>query len=325
MNKDSLYILKFKPILKEKIWGGSKLNNLLDKEPKGSSIGESWEISDVEGEQSVVINGSFRGKTLKDLLTHHQEKLVGEKNFKRFGTKFPLLIKFIDAKEDLSVQLHPGDEIAKRKHNSLGKTEMWYVTQADENANIIIGFNQKVSPELYQKHVNKKTIKDILHYELVSSGDTFFVYSGLIHAIGKGVLLAEIQQTSDITYRVYDWDRKDTNGVYRELHQEDALEAIDFNNSTDYRVSYDSKKNEVTGLVNCPHFITNIIEVDSEVLLSHKVFDSFVIYMCVEGEAEIINGEQKIAISLGETILVPASINEVKVISKGVKLLQTYI
>ncbi|WP_298546863.1 type I phosphomannose isomerase catalytic subunit [uncultured Aquimarina sp.] len=325
MNKDSLYILKFKPILKEKIWGGSKLNNLLGKEPKGSSIGESWEISDVEGEQSVVINGSFEGKTLKDLLIYHQEKLVGEKNFKRFGTKFPLLIKFIDAKEDLSVQLHPGDEIAKRKHNSLGKTEMWYVTQADENANIIIGFNQKVSPELYQKHVNKKTIKDILHYEPVSSGDTFFVYSGLIHAIGKGVLLAEIQQTSDITYRVYDWDRKDTNGSYRELHQEDALEAIDFNNNTDYRVSYDSKKNEVTGLVNCPHFITNIIEVDSEVLLSHKVFDSFVIYMCVEGEAEIINGEQKIAISLGETILVPASINEVKVISKGVKLLQTYI
>ncbi|WP_299257216.1 type I phosphomannose isomerase catalytic subunit [uncultured Aquimarina sp.] len=325
MDKDSLYILKFKPILKEKIWGGSKLNTLLGKEAKGSSIGESWEISDVKGEQSVVINGAYKGETLKDLLTSHREKLVGEKNFKRFGTKFPLLIKFIDAKEDLSVQLHPDDEIAKRKHNSLGKTEMWYITQADKNANIIIGFNQKVSPELYQKHVTNKTIKNILHYEPVSSGDTFFVYSGLIHAIGKGVLLAEIQQTSDITYRVYDWDRKDANGGYRELHQEDALEAIDFNDSTDYKVSYEPRKNEVTDLVNCPHFVTNLIEVDTEILLSHEVFDSFVIYMCVEGEAEIINGEQRIDINFGETILVPASIHEVKVISKRVKLLQTYI
>ncbi|WP_299314185.1 type I phosphomannose isomerase catalytic subunit [uncultured Aquimarina sp.] len=325
MDKDPLYILKFKPILKEKIWGGSKLNTLLGKEAKGSFIGESWEISDVKGEQSVVVNGAFKGETLKDLLTFHREKLVGEKNFKRFGTKFPLLIKFIDAKEDLSVQLHPGDEIAKRKHNSLGKTEMWYVAQADENANIIIGFNQKVSPELYQKNVTNKTIKDILHYEPVSAGDTFFVYSGLIHAIGKGVLLAEIQQTSDITYRVYDWDRKDANGGYRELHQEDALEAIDFNDSTDYKVSYEPRKNEVTDLVNCPHFVTNLIEVDTEILLSHGVFDSFVIYMCVEGEAEIINGEQRIDINFGETILVPASIHEVKVISKRVKLLQTYI
>ncbi|WP_299440017.1 type I phosphomannose isomerase catalytic subunit [uncultured Aquimarina sp.] len=320
-----MYILKFQPILKEKIWGGSKLNNLLDKDPKGSSIGESWEISDVEGEHSVLINGVFKGKTLKELLSTYKEKLVGEKNFRRFGTKFPLLIKFIDAKEDLSVQLHPGDEIAKRKHNSLGKTEMWYVTQADQNANIIVGFNQNVNPELYQKHVANKTIKDILHYESVVAGDTFFVYSGLIHAIGKGVLLAEIQQTSDITYRVYDWDRTDAEGNYRELHQEDALEAIDFNNNTDYKVSYHPKKNQTTDLVNCPHFITNLLEVDKEVLVSHSTFDSFVIYMCVEGEAKIESGEQKMTITLGETILVPASIKEIKVISGGVKLLQTYI
>ena len=325
MNKDSLYILKFQPILKEKIWGGSKLNNLLGKEPNGSSIGESWEISDVEGEHSVLINGIFKGKTLKELLNTYKEKLVGEKNFERFGTKFPLLIKFIDAKEDLSVQLHPGDEIAKRKHNSLGKTEMWYVTQADQNADIIIGFNQKVNPELYQKHVASKTIKDILHYESVVAGDTFFVYSGLIHAIGKGVLLAEIQQTSDITYRVYDWDRKDADGNYRELHQEDALEAIDFDNSTDYKINYHAKNNQASDLVNCPHFITNLLQVDKEILVSHNTFDSFVIYMCVEGEAVIKCEEQKITIKLGETILVPASIKELKVMSKGVKLLQTYI
>ncbi len=325
MTKNSLYIFKFKPILKEKIWGGSKLNNVLGKIPEGTSIGESWEISDVEENVSVVANGALIGKTLKELLNRYKEKLIGEKNFKRFGTKFPLLIKFIDAKEDLSVQLHPGDDIAKRKHNSLGKTEMWYVTQADKNANIIIGFNQKVTPELYKKHVATKTIKDILNYEPVSAGDTFFVQSGLIHAIGKGVLLAEIQQTSDITYRVYDWDRKDSNGNYRQLHQEDALEAIDFTNNTRFKADYTIKKNQVTDLVHCPYFITNLLEINKEVVISHRSHDSFVIYICVDGEGDIETEEQKINIKLGETILVPAAIKEIKVSSKEIKLLQTYI
>ncbi len=325
MSNDSLYMLKFQPILKEKIWGGTKLNNLLGKKPEGSFVGESWEISDVEGDCSVVINGEFEGKTLKELLVNYQEELIGQKNFDRFGAKFPLLIKFIDAKQDLSVQLHPGDEIAKAKHNSLGKTEMWYITQADEGANIIIGFNQKVNSELYQKHVADKTIKDILHYESVTEGDTFFVYSGLIHAIGKGVLLAEIQQTSDITYRVYDWDRKDSDGNYRELHQQDALEAIDFNNNSDYKVEYTSKNNQITDLVQCPHFITNLVEVDKEISMSHTKLDSFVIYMCVKGKAQLINGAQKVTIAVGETILVPASIKEINLISEGAKLLQVYI
>jgi len=325
MHKDELYILKFAPILKEKIWGGSKLKEFLGKEGKGSSIGESWEISDVKGEPSVVSNGSLTGKNLKELIIEYKAQLVGKKNFDRFGTKFPLLIKFIDAKKDLSVQLHPGDEIAKRKHDSLGKTEMWHVVQSDTDANIIIGFNQKVSPDVYQEHLANKTIKDILNYEPVSTGDTFFVYSGLIHAIGKGVLLAEIQQTSDITYRVYDWDRKDAEGNYRELHQEDALEAIDFDDSSEYRVTYESHKNEITDLVSCPHFITNHIEIDKETVVSHKELDSFVIYMCVEGEAIIDNEAQKTAIKLGETVLVPATIKEIKVSSKGAKLLQTYI
>ncbi|MDH7446870.1 type I phosphomannose isomerase catalytic subunit [Aquimarina sp. 2201CG14-23] len=325
MNKGALYILKFKPILKEKIWGGDKLKDVFGKESSGPATGESWEISDVEEDQSVIQNGRFSGKTLKALLIDYKEKLVGEKNFKRFGTKFPLLIKFIDAKEDLSVQLHPGDEIAKQKHNSLGKTEMWYVVQSDNDANIIVGFNQEVTPELYQKHVAEKSIKDILHYEPVDAGDTFFIYSGLIHAIGKGVLLAEIQQTSDITYRVYDWDRTDANGNHRELHQQDALEAIDFKSNSDYKITYNLKKNQITDLVSCPHFITNIIEADHEMVLSHVGLDSFVVYMCVEGQAMIESEENTMDIALGETILVPASIKQIKVISKGVKLLQTYI
>ena len=324
-NRDSLYVLKFNPILKEKIWGGSKLSVLLGKEKQGSSIGESWEVSDIEGDQSVVTNGEFAGKTLRELIGEYKETFVGEKNYKRFGTNFPLLIKFIDAKSDLSVQLHPNDEIAKQKHDSFGKTEMWHVVQADKEANIILGFNQEVTPEVYQKHVAENTITDILNYELVTAGDTFFVYAGLIHAIGKGVLLAEIQQTSDITYRVYDWDRVDIAGNSRELHQEEALEAIDYATKTDYKISYDKRKNDVIDLVNCPYFITNIIEVDKEVVLSHQTFDSFVIYMCLEGTAVINYGNNSLPISLGETILVPAAIKEIGILTEQAKFLQTYI
>ncbi len=327
MTKLPLHILKFTPILKEKIWGGNKLSALLSKENTINSnfIGESWEISDIEGDYSIVSNGVLVGKTIQDLLVEYKEELVGVKNFKRFGAKFPLLIKFIDAKEDLSVQLHPGDELAKQKHNSLGKTEMWYIMQADPQSNIIIGFNQEVTPDLYQKKVEEKTIKDILQYETVSGGETFFVYAGLIHAIGKGVLLAEIQQTSDVTYRVYDWDRQDANGNYRELHQKDALEAIDFDEETEYRVPYNARKNEITDLVACPHFITNLIEVNSEIGVSHKELDSFVVYMCVEGNAVISSNNELVDIKLGETILVPASIPEIKIESRKAKLLQTYI
>ncbi len=325
MSRPPLHILKFEPILKEKIWGGTKLKNLLNKQSDSSSVGESWEISDVEGDYSVVKEGQLSGKTLHELLIAYKEELIGDNNFKRFGTKFPLLIKFIDAKENLSVQLHPDDEIAKRKHNSLGKTEMWYIVQADTDANIIVGFNQEVNQKLYQKHVDQKSIKDILNYEIVKKGDSFFIYAGLIHAIGKGVLLAEIQQTSDITYRVYDWDRKDDQGAYRELHHQNALEAIDFKNEENFRVEYDQDNDGVTNLATCPHFITNTIHIDSDVMISHEDIHSFVVYICVEGEAIIKNLEDTTAITCGETILVPACIKTIKVLSKGTRLLQTYI
>jgi len=200
-----------------------------------------------------------------------------------------------------------------------------YILQADKESNIIIDFNQKVSSEVYQKHVTNKTIKEILNYEQVSTGDTFFVYAGLIHAIGKGVLLAEIQQTSDITYRVYDWGRQDVHGNCRELHEEEALEAINFDSDSEYKVAYEPKKNGKTDLVKCPHFVTNLITADTEILLSHTELDSFVVYMCVEGEALIENNGQILKMKLGESILVPAAIKEIKVTSKGTKLLQTYI
>ena len=235
---EQLYPLKFQPILKEKIWGGQKLNKVLNKSSLAKNVGESWEISDVEGDTSIVINGNLKGNSLKQLLEDYKDELIGTKNHKIFGNKFPLLIKFIDAKQDLSIQLHPNDELAAKRHNSFGKTEMWYVMQADDDANLIVGFNQEVTPETYLKHLENKTLTEILNFDTVKTGDTYFIEVGRVHAIGAGVLLAEIQQTSDITYRVYDWDRVDDQGNERELHNDLAIDAIDFEMENDFRVSY---------------------------------------------------------------------------------------
>ncbi|WP_378185274.1 type I phosphomannose isomerase catalytic subunit [Aquimarina sp. W85] len=325
MNNQSLYILQFEPILKEKIWGGNKLRTILGKQSSSNTLGESWEISDVDGESSIICNGTLTGKSLSEITQNFSSNLLGKKNSERFGNKFPLLIKFIDAKEDLSVQLHPGDEIAMAKHNSLGKTEMWYVVDAEKDANIIIGFNKKVDKDLYQKHVGNKTIKDILHYEAVKKGDVFFVYSGLIHAIGAGVLIAEIQQTSDITYRVYDWDRVDKLGNSRELHQQEALASIDFDSNEKYKIDYSSRPNKNTPLVHCTHFKTELIEVTDTIIMSHKTFDSFVVYMCVEGEVAISASTNTVSLKAGQTALVPAAIKELSLNSKFSKLLQVYI
>ncbi|HLV41493.1 MAG TPA: type I phosphomannose isomerase catalytic subunit, partial [Brumimicrobium sp.] len=227
--KANLYPIKFHPILKEKLWGGNKLKTLLNKESHLPNIGESWEISDVEGDTSLVANGSLENQSLKHLLSTYKADLIGEKNYKQFGNSFPLLIKFIDAKEDLSIQLHPNDELAAKRHNSFGKTEMWYVMQTDPDSNLIVGFNQEMTSETYLKHLNEKTLTSILNFDRVKKGDAYFIDVGRIHAIGAGVLLAEIQQTSDITYRVYDWDRVDDKGQSRELHNNLAIDAFNFN------------------------------------------------------------------------------------------------
>ncbi|MCH7524385.1 MAG: class I mannose-6-phosphate isomerase, partial [Bacteroidetes bacterium] len=232
-----LYPLKFQPILKEKIWGGQKLKTLLNKQNDLPNIGESWEISDVDGDTSIVINGELKGKTLKELLELFKGDLIGEKNYKIFGNKFPLLIKFIDAKEDLSIQLHPNDELAAKRHNSFGKTEMWYVMQADVGSNLIIGFNKRITPETYLNYLEEKTLPKILNFDKVKEGDSYFIEVGRVHAIGAGVVLAEIQQTSDITYRVYDWDRVDDEGNSRDLHIDLAIDAIDINMKYDFMIS----------------------------------------------------------------------------------------
>jgi mannose-6-phosphate isomerase len=320
----TLYPLKFQPILKDKIWGGQKLQQLLHKSTSSTKAGESWEISDVEGDTSIVANGPLKGTSLKTLMDTYTSDLMGAKNFRQFGNKFPLLIKFIDAKQDLSVQLHPNDKLAKARHNSFGKTEMWYVVQADPASNLIVGFNQEMTPELYVKHLEDKTLQSILNFDAVKAGDTYFIEVGRIHAIGAGVLLAEIQQTSDITYRVYDWDRVDADGNERELHNDIALEAFDFDMPDNFRVQYAPKSNVSTELVSCPYFTTNVLEV-TETISKQNTQDSFVIYMCVEGKANLVVDGIVTEFSMGETVLIPACIETFSISSNHAKLLEVYI
>lgn len=322
--KEALYPIKFEPILKEKIWGGQKLHQILNKSSKADNVGESWEISDVEGDTSVVVNGNLKGTSLKSLLENYKALLIGGKNYSIFGNKFPLLIKFIDAKQDLSIQLHPNDALAAKRHKSFGKTEMWYVMQADKDANLIVGFNQDVTPEKYLKHLEDKTLTEILNFDKVKNGDTYFIEVGRVHAIGAGVLLAEIQQTSDITYRVYDWDRVDDNGNERELHNDLAIDAIDFDMDNNFRVSYEKQENTSNQMVSCPYFTTSFLHVNKTITLENDK-DSFFIYMCVEGEVIIETNNYSETLKKGETILIPAAIKSYQITSKNAHLLEVYV
>ncbi|HXK00134.1 MAG TPA: type I phosphomannose isomerase catalytic subunit [Gelidibacter sp.] len=322
--KNTLYPLKFRPILKDKIWGGTKLKTILQKESSLPNIGESWEISDVEGDTSIVSNGNLENQSLKQLLQLYKDELIGKKNYEKFGDKFPLLIKFIDAKQDLSIQLHPNDALAKARHNSFGKTEMWYVMQADEDSNLIVDFNQKMTTELYLEHLEQKTLPQILNFDKVKAGDTYFIEVGRVHAIGAGVMLAEIQQTSDITYRIYDWDRTDDFDNERELHTDLAIDAIGFDMPNNFRVKYSKKPNQSNEMVSCPYFTTSYLKVDQEIQ-KENTHDSFVIYICVEGEAQIKTETYSEVIKKGETLLVPAAISSYQIIANDATLLEVYV
>lgn len=319
-------LIKFEPILKDKIWGGEKLASLLNKQSKRKDIGESWEISDVEGDTSMVTNGHLKGKNLKELISEFKADLVGEKIYTHFGEKFPLLIKFIDAKEALSIQLHPNDTLAEERHNSFGKTEMWYVMQADKNANLIVGFQKEVSSADYIKHLDTKSLLDILNVDEVQKGDVYFIPTGRVHAIGAGVLLAEIQQTSDITYRIYDWDRPNPDGTFRDLHTEEAIDAIDYSAKDSYKTVYSKKENASSEIVSCQYFTTNVLPIIGEVSINHQEKDSFVIYMCVAGNVTFKYENQTEKLKTGETILVPACIKNIKIIAdEASELLEVYI
>lgn len=319
------YPIKFTPILKEKIWGGSKLREILNKDSTSDELGESWEISGVKNDISVVANGSLRGKSLNDLLEDYKEEFLGKKVFKNFGAEFPLLIKFIDAKTELSVQLHPNDKLAKERHNSFGKTEMWYILQADEDAEINVGFKKTTSKEEYLKRLEAGEITQLLNFEKVKKGDAVFINTGKVHAIGAGVLLAEIQQTSDITYRIYDWDRVDSEGHARELHTAQALDAIDFEKKEDYKLTYSKTQNSSSNIARCEYFTTNYLPVKGTIEKDYSAVDSFVIYMCVSGKAEIETNGNRESIEQGQTILIPAKNKLVNISSEEVELLEVYI
>ncbi len=317
--------LKFKALLKQTIWGGDKIIPFKHLDDKLENVGESWEISGVPGNETVVADGEYAGKKLNELVIDLKDKLVGKANYERFGNEFPLLIKFIDARQDLSIQVHPTDEIAKRQGKERGKTEMWYIMDSDSDAKLYSGLKKQITPEQYKAMVEDDTITDALAQYEVKEGDCFFLPAGRIHAIGTGCFLAEIQQTSDVTYRIYDFKRKDKDGNYRQLHTKEAAECINYTVEDDYRTAYQPKKNQGVTLVECPYFTTAVYDLSEPMTLDYSELDSFVILIGLKGEGTITDDEgNTTSISAGESVLVPATTNIVK-IEGTIKVLETYV
>ncbi|MBE9576375.1 type I phosphomannose isomerase catalytic subunit [Flavobacterium proteolyticum] len=312
------YPLTFTPILKDRIWGGTKLKTYLNKPIVSETTGESWEISTVPGDISVVSNGVLKGKNINEIIDLYPEEILGKSVIARFGKQFPLLFKFIDAKEDLSIQLHPNDALAKERHNSFGKTEMWYVMQADESARLVVGFKKDSNQQEYLAHLENKNLIDLLNEYPVSKGDVFFLETGTIHAIGAGVVVAEIQQTSDVTYRIYDWDRVDANGNGRELHTELALDAINYQ-TTPSKIDYEEEANKSAAIVDCPYFVTNIIALQ-ETFIWKRTKQAFTVFMCTNGQFEMIVNGEILRYRMGDTILIPACIENLTVKGKATLL-----
>ena len=317
--------LKFKALLKQTIWGGDKIIPFKHLDDHLENVGESWEISGVPGNETVVADGEYAGKKLNELVIEQKDKLVGKANYERFGKEFPLLIKFIDARQDLSIQVHPTDEIAKRQGKERGKTEMWYIMDSDKDAKLYSGLKKQITPEQYKAMVEDDTITDALAQYEVKEDDCFFLPAGRIHAIGTGCFLAEIQQTSDVTYRIYDFKRKDKDGNYRQLHTKEAAECINYTVEDDYRTHYEHKKNEGVTLVECPYFTTAVYDLDEPMTLDYSELDSFVILIGLKGEGTITDNEgNTVTISAGESILVPATTDTLKV-EGTIKMLETYV
>ncbi|SHG10366.1 mannose-6-phosphate isomerase, type 1 [Flavobacterium micromati] len=316
------YPLQFNPIFKERIWGGEKLKTVLNKAIPSKTIGESWELSTVKGDVSVVSHGESIGKSLIDIINEFPNEILGTAVYTRFGMEFPLLFKYLDAREDLSIQVHPDDALAKKRHNSFGKTEMWYIMQADTDSRIIVGFKENSNAEQYLESLNNKSLLSLLNDVKVKSGDVFFLETGTVHAIGAGLVVAEIQQTSDITYRLYDFDRVDVTGNTRELHVDLALEAINYN-TVETKKEYTTNVNESNAVVDCPYFTTNFIPLDGKISIS-KSGESFTVYMCIEGNFEITTSESKFQYKKGDTVLMPAALNSFHLSGKA-SILEIYI
>ncbi len=322
-----LYPLKFEPILKEKIWGGNSLSDHYGKVAGNlKNIGESWELSAVSDNLSVISNGFLAGNNIEEIIEVYMGDITGESVYEKFGNEFPLLIKLLEARADLSIQVHPDNELAKKRHNAYGKTEMWYILQSDKNAKIYTGFANPVTRESYTNAYNNNTIQNLLNVEDADSGDAFFTPAGRIHAIGAGIVLAEIQQTSDITYRIYDWGRTDQNGKSRELHNDLAMDALDFKASGRNKIRKELIENKAENLVSCEFFDTNIIHFNKQINRDYSLIDSFVTYICTEGSFLIRWDNKSEKVTKGETVLLPALIDDVALIPEPeATLLEIYI
>ena len=317
--------IKFEPVLKQTLWGGDEIIPFKHMHTRLENVGESWEISGVHGSETLVANGPYKGYQLNDLVDLLKEKLVGKENYERFGAEFPLLIKFIDARQDLSIQVHPNDEIAHRQGKERGKTEMWYIMDSAPEAKLYCGLKRQITPDEYKQMVEKDTICDALAQYEVKEGDVFFLPAGRIHAIGSGCFLAEIQQTSDVTYRIYDYKRKDKNGNYRELHTQQAAESINYQVEKNYRTEYVAQQNRGVSLVRCPHFNTAVYDLDEPMTIDYSELDSFVILIGMKGEGTIKDNEgNETSLKAGETILIPATTETIKM-EGTIKFLETYV
>lgn len=322
-----MYPYLFQPILKEIIWGGTDIRPFKGMTPTQEKIGESWELSHVDGDFSVVAYGADKGKMIDELIREYGESLLGSEVMKRFGTRFPLLIKFIDARDDLSIQVHPDDVLAEKRHHSFGKTEMWYVIKATPDAALYCGFSQPIDADEYVRRVEDNSIMEVLKRYNVTAGDVFFLPAGRVHAIGAGCFIAEIQQTSNITYRIYDYNRKGADGKGRELHTELAKDAIDYTFQSDYRTHYTPQPGAAVELVQCPYFTTRLLETETPMMRDYATLDSFVVYICMAGSVELRddNGNE-LTVSQGQTVLFPATTQSVTLKpAPQTKLLETYI
>lgn len=317
--------LKFKALLKQTLWGGDKIIPFKHLNETMENVGESWEISGVKDNETIVADGEFAGRSLNAVVEELQASLVGEANYKRFGNEFPLLIKFIDARQDLSIQVHPTDEIARKQGKERGKTEMWYIMDSAPDAKLYSGLKMQLTPQKYKEMVENDTICDALAQYPVKEGDVFFLPAGRIHAIGTGCFLAEIQQTSDVTYRIYDFKRKDKDGNYRQLHTKEAAECINYNVEQDYRTEYVPTKNQGVALVSCPYFNTAVYDLDEPMTLDYSELDSFVILIGTKGSGTLTDNEgNTLTLQAGESILVPATTQTLK--AEGtIKFLETYV
>jgi len=322
-----LYPLKFKPVYKDKIWGGQKINTVLKRDFSPlPNCGEVWVLSGVEGNQTEIEEGFLEGNELNELVEVYMGELVGDKVFEQYGNEFPILIKFIDANDWLSIQVHPDDELAMERHETLGKTEMWYILDAEEKSELISGFSKKVSKEEYVQHLENKTLKNIMNFTPVEKGDVFYIPAGRVHALGPGILLAEIQQTSDNTYRIYDWDRIDKMGMVRDLHTDLALDALDFKVYDNYKTKYKEKPNQTAKMVESPFFTSNIIQLKQRLKKDYSELDSFVILIASEGSFDLTYDQNTYLVKYGEVILIPACIDKVELHPQvNCKILEVYI